>query len=496
VTTDRLALEEELLELAASCEKDPLRFVRMFFPWGEEGELKDFDGPDRWQVNILTAVRDGLLTLQEAIQIAVASGHGIGKSALVAWLILWAMSTKADTKGVVTANTEVQLKTKTWAELAKWKRLLLCSHWFDMTATSIFSVDPAHEKTWRVDMIPWNETRPEAFAGLHNKGRRILLIFDEASAIHDVIWEVAEGAMTDENTEILWFAFGNPTLNTGRFRECFGRFKHRWTTRQIDSRSCKMTNKEQIKKWEEDWGEDSDFFRVRVRGEFPRAGSNQFIPSDTVHKARKRTTLPTEGVPKILAVDVARFGTNRTVPALRQGRYMRALAKWRGLSTDQTTERVIKLIEEHKPDAVVIDEDGIGGAVVDQLRARDYDRRFGRNILYGFRGGMPANDDRQYFNRRSEVWDKLRKFLADEADIDDDPEVEAELTGPEYGLDKHGRFMLEKKEDMEKRGLESPDIGDAYAMTFAVSVNPIGQPVVKHIPKVPFKKQRTGGRLG
>src|ERR1039458_1186404 len=88
--------------------------------------------------------------------------------------------------------------------------------------------------------------------------------------------------MTDENTEIIWLAFGNPTQNTGRFRECFGKFKHRWKTFQIDSRTVEGTNKEQINKWIDDYGEDSDFVRVRVRGEFPRAGSSQFIASDVV----------------------------------------------------------------------------------------------------------------------------------------------------------------------------------------------------------------------
>ena len=494
--TDRLALEVTLIDLAAECCHDPLRFVEMFFPWGEPGELENFDGPDDWQKKILSDVRDGLISMAEAIQIAVASGHGIGKSALVSWIILWAMSTMADTKGVVTANTEVQLKTKTWAELAKWKRLLLCSHWFDMTATSLFSVDPAHEKTWRVDMVPWSESRPEAFAGLHNKGKRVLLIFDEASAIHDMIWEVAEGALTDSDTEIIWCCFGNPTMNTGRFRECFGKFKHRWRPYQIDSRTCKMTNKEQLAKWCDDWGEDSDFVRVRVRGEFPRAGSNQFIPSDTVHKARKRTSPPTEGLPKVLTLDVARFGTNRTVPCLRQGRNAKILAKWRGLSTDQTTERFIKMIEEITPDAIVVDEDGIGGAVVDQLRARGYDKRFGRTILYGFRGGLPAMDDKTYYNRRAECWDRMRRWLADEADIDDDPELEAELTGPEYGIDKNGRFQLEKKEDMEKRGLESPDMGDALAMSFAVAVNVAGKPLVRTVKVPRLKNGRSGAWMG
>lgn len=108
---------DALIPWLAECSSDPLQFVEEGFEWGE-GELAAYNGPDVWQIEILKAVRDGLLTINQAIQIAVASGHGIGKSALVAWLILWGLATMEDTKGVVTANTENQLKTKTWAELA------------------------------------------------------------------------------------------------------------------------------------------------------------------------------------------------------------------------------------------------------------------------------------------------------------------------------------------------------------------------------------------
>ena len=137
-------------------------------------------------------------------------GHGVGKSALVAWIIVWALATFRDTRGVVTANTAAQLKTKTWPELTKWLRLAVCANWFEITATAIASVEPAHERTWRIDAVPWNLRSTEAFAGLHNQGRRLFVAFDEASAIPDLVWETIEGALTDRDTEILWLATGNP----------------------------------------------------------------------------------------------------------------------------------------------------------------------------------------------------------------------------------------------------------------------------------------------
>ena len=143
-------VDDELIELAAEFSDDPLGWVLASFDWGE-GELATFaEGPDDWQRETLGTIGQKLReggTVQDAIQIAVASGHGIGKSALVAWIILWAITTYEDTKGVVTANTENQLKTKTWAEVAKWYRLCLFKHWFHLTATALFSTDPDHEKT-------------------------------------------------------------------------------------------------------------------------------------------------------------------------------------------------------------------------------------------------------------------------------------------------------------------------------------------------------------
>ncbi len=214
--------------------------------------------------------------------IAVSSGHGIGKSAKIAKLINWAMSTCEDCKVVVTANTESQLRTKTWPEILKWQRLSITSHWFEPTATSLYSKTKGHEKSWNANAVTWSKNNTEAFAGLHNKKKRIIVIFDEASAIHDNVWEVTEGALTDEETEIIWIAFGNPTRNSGRFSQCFTKYRHRWVTRQIDSRDVEGTNKIQIKKWQEDYGEDSDFFKVRVRGVFPSSSYKQFISTADV----------------------------------------------------------------------------------------------------------------------------------------------------------------------------------------------------------------------
>ena len=457
----------ELVNDVAELTHDPLGFVYYAFEWGE-GELEDFDGPDTWQRDVLVRIGDKLSAggeLGTIIQEAVSSGHGAGKSSLVAWLILWAMSTMKDTKGVVTANTEVQLKTKTWAELAKWYRMCVTKDWFTLTATSLFSIDKSYEKTWRFDMIPWSEKNPEAFAGMHNRGRRILLIMDEASSIDNLIWEVSEGALTDKDTEILWFAFGNPTKNTGRFKDCFGVYRHRWQTTKVDSRDAKMTNKDKLQEWVDDYGEDSDFVRVRVKGEFPRAGSAQFISGEIVSKAIEREVEVAFGSSKLMGVDVARFGEDQTVITRLHGRKLEEVHSFRGLDTMEVANKVAEMINVYHPDAVFVDEIGIGAGVVDRLK------QLGFSII-PVTSSNKADDERQYFNKRAEMWGRMKEWLKG-ADIPDESDLRDDLTGIEYGYDAKMRLQLEKKKDMKKRGLASPDIGDSIALCFSSATPPM-----------------------
>jgi hypothetical protein len=465
------SLEDELIKDIAGFDCDPAGFVRYAYPWGESGELAEFQGDRDWQFELLDVIGKHLRSPDRftPLLVAVASGHGIGKSALVGQVISWGMSTCEDCRVQVSANTGDQLKTKTIPEVSKWFRLLINAHWWNVGVEAIKSRDVAHDKTWRCDFETWSLERTEAIAGLHNKGKRIIRVFDEASAIPDKIWEVAEGALTDEDTEIIWLVFGNPTLNTGRFRECFGKNKHRWITRQIDSRTVEGTNKAQLDKWVQDYGEDSDFVRVRVRGEFPRAGSAQFIGGDVVAAARKRTAGDQGKAYRILSVDVARFGDDQTVIGYRQGLRAETLQKVRKMDTMFIGGLVCEWIKKLEPRACVIDGDGIGGAVVDyvNLHLRDWiEKRKEWFKLVEFHGAGTPGDTAMYFNKRAEVWGRMRDWL-ETAQIPDDPEFETDLTGPEYFFSAKNQIQLERKEDMKKRGLASPDCGDMLAMTFA-----------------------------
>jgi hypothetical protein len=486
-----LAASDEMIEAIAEFYDDPLGFVLFVFPWGEEEtELHDEDGPDTWQREFLTMIGKQVTERMSGAELGAllagaVSGHGVGKSALVAWVILWFISCRVDPAIVVTANTQGQLNGKTWRELAKWLRLALHGSWFQWTATRLYL--KARPETHFAQAVPWTKENSEAFAGTHAKD--VLILFDEASAIDDTIWETAEGALTTKGA--IWLVFGNQTKNTGRFRECLRRFRHRWLMTKVDSRDAKKADQAQITKWLEDYGEDSDFFRVRVRGEPPRSASTQLIGTDLVENAqfhfkvrfgdtiRKAIELEGPGAflrrklddnslaPKIMSLDVARFGADQSVLLLRQGRTAFALAKWRELDGVQLAARCAEWLDAEMPDLFVVDAAGVGAGVCDVLRNLGYE-------VEEANSSNRALEERKFYNRRAEMWWKVRDWLRDGGRLDHlDSEIADDLTAPEYGFSDRGeRVQLESKDDMRARGLPSPDTGDALAMTFWMPVAP------------------------
>ena len=445
---------------------DPLGFVLYAFPWGKKGtRLAEEFGPDDWQIRVLDelgkAVREGR-EVKDALPVllAVASGHGIGKTALISWIILWFISTREFPQIVVTAGKKEQLTSKTWRELAKWSKMAINGHWFVWTSTKLEHA--LYPDTWYASAIPWSKNAPENFAGTHEE--HVLVVYDEASAIDDVIWEVTDGAMTTPGA--IWIAFGNPTKNTGRFHACFNKFRDLWRRFQIDSREAKKANRRLLDLWVKLYGEDSDFVKVRVRGVFPSAGDLQFIPSEDVQAAIDRVSKGHEKYGKVLGVDVARHGTDQSVFVLRQGRKQLKLKKMRIPDTMQLAAMVAEAINDWQPDAVFVDATGIGWGVVDRLH------QMGFTQVIGVQVGERAMAPERFYNRRAELWFKMREWIQDGGDLINDTDQFTDLTGIEYGFDGQNRWVLESKDDMKERGLDSPDTADALALTFHSAVAP------------------------
>jgi hypothetical protein len=469
-----LGMDSGLVDWLASVTDDPLAFTLGAYPWGEPGTvLEKFDGPDQWSRDLFAQIKAGVIDTTRAIQIATASGHGIGKSATVAWIILWAFCTFPDTRGVVTANTEAQLKTKTWSELGKWYNLCwFTREHFTLTATALLSKDPDRERTWRIDAIAWSEKNPTAFAGLHNQGKRIILIFDEASEIHDMIWETAEGALTDADTQIIWLVFGNPTRNSGRFRECFagGLHHEHWQCRQIDSRSVAVTNKDRFDKWIRTYGIDSDFVRIRVLGQFPRRGEMEFFSSIEIDEAMTREVPYVDrSTPLAVGVDVARFGRNNSVIFPRKGRDARTIERrsYNGIATTELTNNVFQVFTQYHPDGIFVDGGGVGGGVVDQCRER---RLYVTEVQFGGKDDITGivfdTMGERYANKRAAMYGALRAWLRTGA-IPPDHELKKAMLAIKYTHNTKDQIQLMSKEDLldDNPGLVLDDL-DALALTF------------------------------
>jgi hypothetical protein len=351
----------------------------------------------------------------------------------------------------------MQLSTKTWREVALWHKRLLHKHWFKWSATKLWHVkDP---EDWYMSAVPNSEHNSEAFAGLH--GRYKLIVFDEASAIPDKIWEVTEGAMTDPRS--LWCVFGNPTKATGRFRDCFEKDKGRWITRHVDSRTAKMTNKAELTEWIKTYGIDSDFVKVRVLGQFPSQGMMQFIPTSLVDQAMLREIIYEAWchAPIVIGVDVARFGTDQSCICIRQGRKVHEIRKFREKNTMELASEVVKAIRDyHGAIAVFVDGVGVGAGVVDRLQ------QLGHNVIE-INGGAKAYDEVQFYNATAEQWHRMREWLRGADLPENDYQLRLALIGREFGFDDKERMRMERKIDMSKRGLQSPDEADSLAHTFA-----------------------------
>lgn len=471
-----IELDLTLADHIAKFRNDPLGWVNFSFDWGV-GELEGFSGPDLWQENFLKEWGrqleernfDGVNPVMP-IRMSVVSGHGVGKSCITSWIILFIMSTRPFCKGVVTANTGDQLKTKTWSELGRWHNRLINSHWFNYSASrgsmSLTHRNPKYASSWRVDAATSEENNSEAFAGLHAANSTPFFIFDEASAIPSKIWEVASGAMSDGSPH--WFAFGNGTRNDGAFYDTFNSMSHRWTNWRIDSRTAKMTNKKLIDEYIRDYGIDSDYVRVRILGQFPRAGDTQFFPTDIVQEAMKREPVYLTSDPLICGIDLARGGEDNCFIQFRRGKDAKSEKVYKIKGEDAhdsmvVVSKIAMVLDRHKPDVVFSDQGSMGGPINDRLR------QLGYNVVDVNFGGK-ADDEKLYGNKTAEMAGRLKSWLMSGGAIPDDPQLEKELTFRNFAHNDKQQLMLEKKRDMKKRLGVSPDWADSLYLTFASNV--------------------------
>jgi hypothetical protein len=479
-TTKYSSQEEQLLMgklWSPALANDPEAFVNFAFPWGEKGTpLEHFRGPRKWQRDVLRDLKSHIAANGgkvdfDVFRLALASGRGIGKSALVSWLILWMVTTRIGSTVIVSANSEAQLRSVTWAEITKWLAMLINSHWWEISATRVMPAKWLTElverdlrkgtRYWSVEGRLWSAENPDSYAGVHNHDG-VMLIFDEASGIPDAIWDVSQGFFTENTPHRFWLAFSNPRRPTGYFFECFAAKRAFWKSKNINSLDVEGTDRAVYQQIIDEYGEDSPQAKIEVYGEFPSVGDDQFIAAHWVDEAFKRAKYKDETAPVVIGIDPARGGADSTVIAVRQGRDIIALKRYSGEDTMTIVGRVIEAIEDYRPALVCIDEGGLGYGILDRLVEQKYKVR---GVNFGWKAKNPV----AWGNKRAEMWGAMRDWLKTAA-IKEDRQLKADLVGPTKKPNSAGTIFLEGKKEMKARGLASPDAADAIAVTFAFPV--------------------------
>jgi phage terminase large subunit len=433
-----------LIQFVHEFYRDPVRFVQ------------DCLGarPDAIQAEIMREVASGTR------RISVRSGHGVGKSTVASWLMIWFLVTRFPSKTVVTAPTSAQLYDALYSELRRWINAL------PPAVQAMLSV-----KAERVELsgapnegfISFRTSRaeqPEALQGVHSQ--HVLLIADEASGVPEQVYEAAAGSMSGHSATTL--LLGNPVRSSGFFYDTHNRLSSSWKTFRISCEDSPRVSKEYIQEMAVRYGEESNAYRIRVLGEFPRADDDTLIPMELIELAKVREVEPT---PSDLSwgLDVARFGSDRSCLAERRGNYLESVRSWRNYDLMQTTGLVHAEFTgrpaSRRPVEILVDSIGIGAGVVDRLR------ELGLPAV-GVNVSESPSMQSGCFNLRAELWQKAKEWLAArDCRIPNDEGLIAELAACKYKFSSNGKLMIESKEDAKRRGIPSPDLADAFVLSFA-----------------------------
>lgn len=438
-------------------------------PWTFAREVFNFE-PDTWQLQVLA-------DLVDHTHVSVRSGQGVGKTGLEAVVTLWFLTCFPYPKVIATAPTRQQLHDVLWAEISKWQsKSPLLKKLLKWTKTKIYM--RKYEERWFATAR--TATKPENMQGFHED--YMLFIIDEASGVADDIMEAILGTLSGRHNKLLMC--GNPTRTSGTFYDSHNKDRHHYRSHKVSSMDSSRTSKKNIDMLLEKYGHDSDVARVRVYGEFPRAEADTFIPLEIAELA-KDTSIPVDKSITIgdLGVDVARFGDDETIIVPRIGDKALAIKAYRKLDTTATTGHVIAqakaMMKEHphlKKIFIKVDDSGVGGGVTDQLKEKIREQKLPFKVYPVVNNGV-ADDKEHYENVGTEQWGVLRDMLNDNlsahlqgkpsvVDLPDDDKLISQLTTRKYRMTSKGKIALERKEDMKKRRLQSPDRADAVVLAF------------------------------
>jgi phage terminase large subunit len=444
-------------------------------------------------------------------KVSVRSGHGIGKTGALAGVIFWMLECNDKPRIPMTAPSASQLRDVLGSELAKWKshsdqlsmarelpEELWLGNLFRLTQDKVYAVHAPNE-IFAVARTARKES-PDALQGFHasnvrisddgysiveeGDGGELLFIVEEASGVHDKIFEVAEGALSSPKSRLIMA--GNPTLSTGYFANSHKRDRASYTCLHFKSGDSPLVDKKYREELCRKFGEGSNVVRVRADGEFPLQDDDVLISLELTERSLHQAPyVGDESLPVILGVDPARFGSDRTAFVLRQGRNVLNIAITEKQSTMETAGRIMQYIREWKAKFVNIDVIGLGAGVVDRVKEIVVEREL--DVYIQAVGEADKSEDRSYFDgeegqplrTRDKLWLNTANWFRDEAPSlmlapnDYAQDLVGELSSTKYKIDSSGRIVMESKDDMKKRGLRSPDIADALNLTHAVNISGI-----------------------
>ena len=434
-------------EFVATYQNDPVRFVQEILgvePFDYQAEfLREVASPTR--------------------RLSVRSGHGTGKSTTASWAMLWFLMLKFPCKVVVTAPTSSQLFDAMFSELKRWIGEL------PRELQQLLNV-----KSDRVELVAAPaeafiscrtaraENAGEALAGVHSDN--VLLVIDEASGVPEVVFEASAGSLSSTNATVLMLS--NPTRSSGTFFESHNRMRKSWWTRRWSCQDSPLVAPEFIDEMRDRYGENSSAFMVRVMGEFPLADDDTIIPFHLVEAVQHRDIEESPETPMVWALDVARYGGDKTALCKRRGSVVTEMRSWGGLDLMQTVGRVkaeYDALEPFEQDnlEIMIDSIGQGAGCFDRLNELGVPVR-AINV-----SESPSMKE-TYLNLRAELWFKTKAWLENRScKIPKNSQLLSELTSLRYTFTSSGKIKAESKQDLKKRGYSSPDLADSLSLTFA-----------------------------
>ena len=413
--------------------------------------------PLPWQEDFLRAVARG------ERRISVRAGHGVGKSTVCSWALIWHMVTRYPQKSVVTAPTAAQLFDALYSELKSWINKLppILKDLFEVFSDRI-NLKDAPESSF-ISARTSSSERPEALAGVHSEN--VLLIVDEASAVPEQVFEAAAGSMSGHSATTILIS--NPTRNSGLFYKTHHELASDWFRLHVSCINIPLVSSDFVRQIEATYGRDSNAFRIRVLGEFAIADDDTLIAADLVDAAMSRDITQGDET-MVYGLDVARFGTDRTALCKRRGNVVVEIKHWGGLDLMQTVGAVVNEAKTDNPEEICVDTIGLGSGVADRLREQGFNVR---DVNVSESSAMNPNANKL----RDELWLSVKDWLATRAvKLPKDDTLRHELVTPRYNFTSSGKVVVESKDSMKRRGMRSPDLADALCLTFASNAALVG----------------------